>query len=228
VTAARPVSFGIRNQNNGAQLNASSRTSLEALLGGALDSPGGRRPFTDGATVVRDIDAMLLAASTALTQWRFEAPSSAPAIARISASFDLVASKATTGAPAPLSGFAGMAGIPMRTVFARRTAAGSDDGTLRVGGQIRAPQKVVNVSPVYPQEAQDARVQGIVIIETKVGADGSVAEAWVLRSIPLLDQAALDAVRQWRYSPTLLNGAPVPVIMTVTVNFTLSDDEPRD
>jgi protein TonB len=94
---------------------------------------------------------------------------------------------------------------------------------LRVGGNIRPPQKIVNVAPIYPQEAQDARVQGVVILEVKVDADGSVAEAWVLRSIPLLDQAALDAVRQWRYSPTLLNGVAVPVVMTVTVNFSLSE-----
>ena len=224
VTGVRPVSFGIRNQNNSGGLNASDRKSLEALLAGVPESTGGRRPFADGAAVIRDVDAMLQAASTALAQWRFGAPASAPAIVRMSASFDLGANKTTTGAPMPLSGFAGTAGVPMRTVFTGRTVARSDDGTLRVGGAIKAPQKVLNVSPVYPQEAQDARVQGVVIIEAKIGPDGSVAEAWVLRSIPMLDQAALDAVRQWRYSPTLLNGVPVPVICTVTVNFTLSDE----
>jgi TonB family protein len=222
VTAARPVSYGIRNDTNGAQLNASSRKALEGLLASAPASANGRRPFTDGASVIRDIDAMVQTASTALTQWRFEAPASAPAIARISTSFDLVANRATTGAPAPLSGFAGMAGAPIRTVFgARTTAAPPSDGTLRVGGPIRAPEKVFSVNPDYPQEARDARVQGVVIVEAKIGGDGSVAEAWVLRSIPLLDQAALDAVRQWRFTPTLLNGVPVPVIMTVTVNFSL-------
>ena len=59
------------------------------------------------------------------------------------------------------------------------------------------------------------------IIEATISPHGQGADARVLRSIPLLDQAALDAVRQWEYSPTLLNGVPVPVIMTVTVNFTL-------
>jgi protein TonB len=92
---------------------------------------------------------------------------------------------------------------------------------VRVGGNIRAPQKTRNVSPVYPQIAQSARVQGVVIIEATISPSGKVQDARVLRSIPLLDQAALDAVRQWEYSPTLLNGVPVPVIMTVTVNFTL-------
>ena len=75
--------------------------------------------------------------------------------------------------------------------------------------------------PVYPPIAQSARVQGVVIIEATIGPDGVVKDARVLRSIPLLDQAALDAVRQWVFTPTLLNGVPVPVIMTVTVQFTL-------
>ncbi len=56
------------------------------------------------------------------------------------------------------------------------------------------------------------------ILEALIGVDGRVADAKVLRSVPLLDQAALDAVRQWEYTPTLLNGAPVPVVMTVTVH----------
>jgi protein TonB len=92
---------------------------------------------------------------------------------------------------------------------------------VRVGGNIKAPTKVKDAKPVYPAIAQSARVQGVVIIEATIGPDGTVRDAKVLRSIPLLDQAALDAVKQWQYTPTLLNGVPVPVIMTVTVNFTL-------
>jgi protein TonB len=90
-----------------------------------------------------------------------------------------------------------------------------------VGGQIKPPTKTKDVKPVYPPIAQSARVQGVVIIEATIGANGRVQDARVLRSIPLLDQAALDAVRQWEFTPTLLNGVPVPVIMTVTVQFTL-------
>jgi protein TonB len=92
---------------------------------------------------------------------------------------------------------------------------------VRVGGNIKTPTKVKDVKPVYPPIAQSARVQGVVIIEATIGADGSVQNARVLRSIPLLDAAALDAVKQWQFTPTLLNGVPVPVIMTVTVQFTL-------
>jgi protein TonB len=92
---------------------------------------------------------------------------------------------------------------------------------VRVGGSIRAPRKTRDVAPVYPQIAQQARVQGVVILEATIDREGRVSEARVLRSIPLLDQAALDAVRQWEYEPTLLNGVAVPVIVTVTANFTL-------
>jgi protein TonB len=92
---------------------------------------------------------------------------------------------------------------------------------LRVGGSIRQPQKVREVAPVYPAIAQAARIEGVVILEAVIGADGRVSQVRLLRSIPLLDQAAMDAVRQWVFTPTLLNGEPVPVVMTVTVAFQL-------
>ena len=92
---------------------------------------------------------------------------------------------------------------------------------VRVGGKIKPPTKIKDVKPVYPAMAKSARVAGVVIIEATIGADGKVIDAKVLRSVPMLDQAALDAVRQWEYTPTLLNGVPVPVVMTVTINFKL-------
>jgi serine/threonine-protein kinase len=95
---------------------------------------------------------------------------------------------------------------------------------VRVGGNIAPPTRVKNVAPVYPAIAQSARVQGVVIVEATIARDGKVSAVKVLRSIPLLDDAALEAVKQWEYTPTLLNGVAVPVIMTVTVNFALQDD----
>jgi TonB family protein len=92
---------------------------------------------------------------------------------------------------------------------------------VRVGGNIQPPTKLRDVRPVYPIDAQVARVQGVVIVEAIIDESGRVVQACVLRSIPLLDDPALNAVAQWEFTPTLLNGAPVPVIMTVTVNFTL-------
>jgi len=91
---------------------------------------------------------------------------------------------------------------------------------LRIGGKIHAPKKIKDVKPIYPAIAQSARVAGAVTVEATIGPDGKVIDAKVVRSIPLLDQAALDAVRQWEYTPPLRNGVPVPVIVTVTINFT--------
>ena len=93
---------------------------------------------------------------------------------------------------------------------------------VRVGGQIKEPKKLKNVDPVYPDIAKQARVQGVVILECTISPQGKVTDVKVLRGIPLLDAAAIEAVKQWVYTPTLLNGVPVPVIMTVTVNFKLS------
>ncbi len=86
---------------------------------------------------------------------------------------------------------------------------------------IIAPTRIKDVPPVYPTIAQSVRVQGDVIIEATIGPDGKVENARVLRSVPLLDQAAVAAVLAWKYTPTLLNGQPVPIIMTVTVRFRL-------
>jgi protein TonB len=86
---------------------------------------------------------------------------------------------------------------------------------------ITPPTRIKDVLPVYPAIAQSARVQGDVIIEATIGPDGRMQNAQVLRSVPLLDQAAVAAVLAWVYTPTLLNGQPVPIIMTVTVRFRL-------
>jgi protein TonB len=108
-----------------------------------------------------------------------------------------------------------------RTPEARRTAEAPSTEAVRVGGSIPEPRKIRNVSPIYPDIARQARVQGVVILEATIGPRGDVTAVRVLRGIPLLDQAAIDAVKQWTYEPTLLNGVPVPVIMTVTVNYKL-------
>jgi len=91
----------------------------------------------------------------------------------------------------------------------------------RVGGNIKRPQKVFDVAPTYPAIARAVHVEGVVIVEVVIAEDGSVRDVRILRSIPLLDAAAIDAVRQWQFSPTLLNGEPVPIVMTVTVAFRL-------
>jgi TonB family protein len=95
-------------------------------------------------------------------------------------------------------------------------------GAIRVGGAVLMPTKTKHVNPIYPAVAQSGKVQGVVILEALIGTNGKVTNARVLRSVPLLDQAAIDAVMQWEFTPTLLNGQPVPVLMTMTVQFTLA------
>jgi protein TonB len=97
----------------------------------------------------------------------------------------------------------------------------SEPKPLRPGMGISAPVKTKDVLPAYPSIARAAHVEGVVIIEATIDAAGKVREARILRSIPLLDAAALDAVRQWEYTPSRLNGNPVAVVLTVTVRFRL-------
>jgi protein TonB len=92
---------------------------------------------------------------------------------------------------------------------------------VRIGGDIREPRKLVDVPPVYPEVAARAHIEGIVIVEATIDARGRVTSATVLRGVPVLDDAALEAVRKWVYTPTLLNGVPTPLILTVTVTFRL-------
>jgi len=81
--------------------------------------------------------------------------------------------------------------------------------------------KIRDVRPIYPEDALAAKVMGVVILEAIIDRDGTIADARILRSIPMLDDAALSALRQWKFTTTLLNDEPTAVIMTVTVNFTL-------
>ena len=94
-----------------------------------------------------------------------------------------------------------------------------DAAPLRVGGNVSPPRKIYDVPPVMPETAREARIQGVVILEITIGTDGTVTDARVLRSIPLLDSAALECARQWRFEPVLLNGKPVPIVMTAPVSF---------
>jgi TonB family protein len=103
----------------------------------------------------------------------------------------------------------------------------SDDAPLRVGGDVRAPVVVQKVEPSYTEEARKAQINGIVIIEAIIGRDGVVKDARVIKPLPFgLDQAALDAVKQWKFKPGTLNGQPVDVVFNLTVNFRL--DKPAE
>jgi protein TonB len=103
---------------------------------------------------------------------------------------------------------------------ARRAAAKA--AAVRAGKGVQQPVKIKDVPPVYPAIAKSARVSGTVVVEATIDTDGRVVDAHVVKSVPLLDQAALDAVRQWEYRPSTVAGKPVPVVMTINVNFVQS------
>lgn len=143
----------------------------------------------------------------ALRRWQYEAPSMAPIAFPVSFRFgpdrDGIELNAT---PAPFN--------PAPLWHA---------GAVSVGNGIAPPKKVNDVPPVYPLEAQNAKVQGLVIVEVRIEPDGRVSNARVMRSVPQLDQAALDAVSQWEFSPALdREGRATPVIVTIIVQFTLT------
>jgi len=98
-------------------------------------------------------------------------------------------------------------------------------GSVSGGGKIMPPKLIKEVEPVYPEIARQARVEGVVIAEATTNVYGQVIEVKVLRSIPLLDQAAVDALKQWVYEPMVINGTPRPVTFTVTLQFTLDDEK---
>src|SRR5438552_5711205 len=95
-------------------------------------------------------------------------------------------------------------------------------GPVRVGGNVQAARIVNRVQPIYPPLARQTRISGTVRLHAIIGKDGAITSLEVMSGHPLLQQAALDAVRQWRYQPTLLNGEPVDVDTTIDVIFSLN------
>jgi protein TonB len=95
-------------------------------------------------------------------------------------------------------------------------------GPLKVGGNVQAARIINRVQPIYPPLARQTRISGTVRLHAIIGKDGTIQSLEVINGHPLLQQAALDAVRQWRYQPTLLNGEPVEVDTTIDVIFSLN------
>jgi TonB family protein len=93
-------------------------------------------------------------------------------------------------------------------------------GALHVEGDVKAPVVVTRIEPLYPEAARKDRIAGVVILEILIDKSGSVADAMVLQNLPDgLGQAAMDAVKQWKFKPATMNGEPVDVIFNVTMNF---------
>ena len=127
----------------------------------------------------------------------------------------------TPEAAAHLAPPAGTAPDPSGPVPVRIGDETARPTAIRVTGQMAAPRLIRRISPAYPPAARAAGVQGAVILEATIDAEGNVVNTKVLEGVTDLDQAAINAVAQWKYTPTLLNGVPVAIILQITINFSL-------
>ncbi len=165
------------------------------------------------AQILRSIPMLDVAALDAVLRWVFEPrPESPPVRMTVTVRFALDSKSKPGGEGGAIGGIVG--GPVVGGIVESKEP-------VRVGSGVKQLTTTKYVAPVYPAEAKAAKIQGTVIVELVIGKDGKVERAKILRSIPELDEAALAAVRQWEFTPTLINGAPVPVVMTAAVNFKL-------
>jgi len=233
ITPENPIprrTYSVLPKNPGGTDAAPIAVTLRLTIN-ALGRVGETRLFAPFGTPPPD--AFVNAAVAAVSQWVYEPPADAP----ISFSVTFVfapggeARLVAHGSPTGIEGGGAIASSPSVAPPPPpppppppwvRDGVTEAMAPVRIGGAIKPPTKTKDVRPVYPPIAQSSHLQGVVILEVVIGSDGRANRVAVLRSIPLLDQAAMDAVKDWEFTPTLLNGTPVPVNMTVTVNFTLS------
>lgn len=122
-----------------------------------------------------------------------------------------------------------VAGAPPATASSALTSAAAPSALVRptspvwIGGNLLQSKLIKKVEPIYPEAAKRARVQGPVVLEVTVSEQGRVEQVKVVQGDPLLSDAAIQAVKQWVYSPILINGKPTAVIAPITLNFTLKD-----
>jgi TonB family protein len=160
------------------------------------------------------------AAINAMQQWQYEPPLKGPIVFNVVLGFEplsearLLSNGVTADQTAPPSSRA----IPPPPFDAPRDWA---QGAVRIGNGVAPPVKVKDVAALYPPVAKSARVQGVVTLDVRVEPDGHVSNAQVIEGPPLLQRAAFDAVKQWEFTPTILNGKPIAVLITVTLDFKL-------
>jgi TonB family protein len=241
VAEYRPTAVSLR-RNNGTLVRMSNQSTAQDRIAWVS-----QRGATNDDALGPLVTSLVSSASRSVAQWQFAPPYEAPLAFNVDVHFG-APPPPPPPPPPPISGRVSAPPAPPATSSrpGRMTAAPQPppppppvvmgtqavppppppdptfaEGALRVGGSIKPPVKVRHVAPEYPADAQAAGIQGVVIIEARIEADGTVSRTRILRSIPALDDAAQEAVSQWQFRPTLLNGQPSPVVMTVTVNFTL-------
>ena len=181
---------------------AEVRTIGGPVLGAmAPPSPSDERAFTAGLL------ALVRSAKDAVGHWIYEPPAEAPL------AFTVVIGFSTQEHGEVIS----------QNASSPTSLAPAETPDVRINGSgvSRPATKVKHVTPVYPAAAREAEIAGVVILEVGIGADGRVVNVEVVRSIPELDQAAIDAIKQWEYVPLLVDGVPTPTTFEVTVQFSL-------
>jgi protein TonB len=185
----------------------------------AAAPPAPRPVATTGSTVLRKsapalkvVPAPVEAPPDIGRETAVEAPTASPG-SEIDPHFDGAAGGVEGGVPGGIVGGLAASAAPPPPPPPEPTRP------IRVGGQIATPALLSRAAPTFPEAAARAGVRGAVILEATVDKSGRVESVRVVRSVPQLEKAAIDAVKQWRYSPLLLNGEPMPFMVTVTVSF---------
>lgn len=183
----------------------------------------GRLAPSDAIALQSAGEAMVRSAAAAVSQWQYDPPADAPLSFSVSFGFRPNAETTSTQSTWVHPEYQITPPPSVRIAVADDLAIEwpAAQGALRAGGQVRAPEQIRHVAPVYPANAIAAGVQGVVMLAAVIGEDGRVRDVRLLRSIPMLDQAAIDAVKQWEYVRSQLNGTAVPVVIAITVQFRL-------
>jgi len=164
-----------------------------------LEARASEKGDVEDARILRSIPALDAAAVAAVKQWKYE-----PLL--------------INGKPQKIL-FTVTARFQMTQADRDKLLEKFARGAVKAEGPIKPPLLILAVEPVYPDNARLALVQGTVILSVRTAADGHVEDVMILRSIPLLNQAAIDCVKQWKYEPLIIDGKKTPVVFTVTVRF---------
>jgi TonB family protein len=181
--------------------------------------------FTAGVSVDEQTrraiaDAMITSAAGALGRWRYDPPIAPIKFVVVFAFGAAIEPSAIQRDELPARG-RGPASPSSVAPPPRQVDDGAAAGAFRVGGSVRPPRLTKRATPDFPREAQADRIGGAVLLEVLIGPDGKVKDMRIIRSAPLFDRAAMDAVRKWEYEPTKIDGAAVSLVMPVTVTFSI-------
>ena len=193
---------------------AVSLTGIVVLLAGTVRLAAGWFPLTGAPQVIQQQSAEPESTQPAQNSIKPRIPAS---------NVEMAANAQPAVAPAPNPAKAG-GGEPKEEAGASTQVAPPQRDPIRVGGNVQESKLIHRVEPIYPEQALKARISGTVILLITVNEAGFVSDVQVASGHSMLNEAAITAVKQWQYSPTFLNGEPVPVIATVTVIFAIKGD----